>query len=607
MRKFKYFRQIFACLPGLAMAVALFLSSSWARSQDDLSVRQEERSTPAVDALRDALAAPVLNPQDKQELEDRRKTLQDRLNELKGIRDLRLALTLREWRDEGDRENRELAAAIDRALALGGALEFVPFSSEEAVALVDRSIHKELEARPTRIVLQGLNSADPTQNIAAATLLGEVGTQIPGTRSHRGFAAAFAPELAKMLNNKNPAVVEAAARALGQINPDPDVAGPALAQVLASGRDLEKQAAAAALVDQIQFINRIKPVVNPLSFGTLGKKEATDEDRIRVARSVVQAASQGLRDNNAIVRRLCAEAVQRAAATLEDIIPSAGASEPTGADVSGLAAALADQCRPLAADLKDPDVETRLASAHALMEIARALARSGRQAAATPAPAKPKGRIGADLGASPAESLQRGLRMALPALSESLRDPDVRVRLAAVTVLDLMGREAASAAGGLAGALKDPDIFVRWAAARALGNINPADGKVAVRNLGRLLFDPDLDPRLAAASTLEHYGKDAVDAVPFLARAAGFGDAEGRVAAIHALVAIGPDAKPAVPALAQALSDPDDRVRQAAGEALGSLGPLAQSAEPALRRALNDPEGAVRRAASGALLNLKSE
>jgi HEAT repeat protein len=617
MRKFKLFRQIFACLPVLAVGVVLLFSSSSATSQDDLAVKQEERSTPAVDALKEALAAPVLNPQDKEELEARRKTLQDRLNDLKGIRDLRLALSLREWRDEGDPQLREVAAAVDRALALGGVLEFVPFSPEEAVALlVDRSIHKELEARPTRVILDGLNSGDPTLEIAAATLLAEIGTQLSGTRSRRGFAAAFAPELAKTLHDHNPAVVEAAARALGQINPDPDIAGPALARVLASGRDGERQAAAEALADQIQFINRIKPVVSPLSF-TLGKKEATDEDRIRVAASVVSAASRGLRDNNAIVRRLCAETVQRAAATLEDIIPYAGTGK-IPADVSGLARSLADQCGtelaegPLAADLKDPDVETRLASAHALNEIARALARSTRSGTAGPPPAEIKGKIGADLGASPAESLRRGLRSALPALSKSLHDPDVRVRLAVANVLDLMGQEAAPAAGALAEALKDRDIFVRWAAARALGNINlgninPADGKAAVRNLGRLLFDRDLDPRLAAAATLEHYGKDAVAAVPLLARAVGFGDAEGRVAAIHALVAIGPDAKPAVPSLAQALSDPDDRVRQAAGEALGSLGPLAQSAEPALRRALNDPEGTVRRAASGALLNLKRE
>src|SRR5438093_8074131 len=181
MRKFKYFRQILACLPGLAIA-GMFVFPAKARSQDDqLSAKQEERSTPVVDALKDALAAPVFDAQDKEELDKRRENLRKRLNDLKGVRDLRLALMLREWRDEGDRESRDLAAAIDRALALGGALEFVPLTSEEAAPLMDRSIHKEVEARLTRIILDGLNSTDPARQTAAATLLADMGTQVPGT------------------------------------------------------------------------------------------------------------------------------------------------------------------------------------------------------------------------------------------------------------------------------------------------------------------------------------------------------------------------------------------------------------------------------------------
>ena len=242
------------------------------------------------------------------------------------------------------------------------------------------------------------------------------------------------------------------------------------------------------------------------------------------------------------------------------------------------------------------------------MEIARAESRFARRGTGTTSSPRLKEKGTRDLGIGPEDSLRNGLRAALPALSGSLDDPDVRMRLAAVTVLDLMGQDAAPAAAALDHALKDADIFVRWAAARALGNINPADGKVAVPNLGRLLFDPDLDPRLAAAATLEHYGKEAAAAVPDLIRATSVGDSEIRVAVIHALEAIGAEeARPAVPALAQALSDPDERVRQAAAETLGSFGPVAQNAEPALRRALDDKEATVRKAASSALLNLKGE
>ena len=221
MRQFKYFRQIFACLPGLATAVALLSAPLAARSQDDrLSAKEEERSTPAVDALKDALRG-------SEELEERRKILRERVNDLKGVRDLRLALLLRDWRDEGERELRDLAASLDRALALGGALEFAPLRPEEAVPLLDRSMHKEVEARLTRIILNGLKSGDPARQIASATILAELGAQTPATRSRRGFASTFDPELAKLLKDKNPEVVESAAWALGRINADPRVAASA--------------------------------------------------------------------------------------------------------------------------------------------------------------------------------------------------------------------------------------------------------------------------------------------------------------------------------------------------------------------------------------------
>src|SRR5207244_5367216 len=221
----------------------------------------------------------------------------------KGVRDLRLALLLREWRDQGERELRDLAASLDRALALGGALEFVRLRPEEAVTLLDRSIHKELEARLERIVLNGLRSGDPARQIASATILAEIRAQTPATGSRLGFASTFDSELVKLLKDKNPEVVESAAWALGRINADPRVAASALRQVIQSGRDSEKQAAAASLVSMIQSVERLaKPMSN------LGVK-ATAGDRLRVAESVVTAARPGLADTNSTVRRLCVEVI----------------------------------------------------------------------------------------------------------------------------------------------------------------------------------------------------------------------------------------------------------------------------------------------------------
>jgi HEAT repeat protein len=585
----------------LVLGALLFIPPAARSQQERLSAKEEERSTPAVDALKEALRASIVDPTNKEELQARRQALREAANQLKGVRDLRLALLLPEWRDERDPEMQRLAASIDRALGLGGALEFVPLRPEEASPLVDRSVHKEIEARFARIVLDGLRSRDAEQQIAAATLLAETGAQIPSTRSRRGFASTFAPELAKLLKDNNPAVVESAARALGRIFADPEVAGSALGSALQDGRGPEKRAAAAGLVSLIENTNQLAKT--EAIFGV----KPSAADRLGAAQEATKAASRGLHDADPVVRRLCAEAMQRASETLEDIIPDEKESTQISPEaLSSFAEVLGQQGKALASLLKDSNSETRLTAAQALMEMARALSRSSRRTTEAPSLTQPKEKI-RSLGSDPVESLRKGLRDALPALSNSLSSADVRVRLAAVTVLDLMGPQAAAAAPALAHALRDPDIFVRWAAARTLGNIPASDGKIAVPGLGHLLFDPDLDPRLAAAATLDHYGKDAAAAVPDLTRAIGVGDSEIRVAVIHALEAIGSeDARSAVPALAQALNDPDDRVRQAAAETLGSFGPAAQSAEPALRRALDDKENTVRKAASSALLNLRN-
>jgi HEAT repeat protein len=574
MRHFGHYRQIFAVLPSLVMTATLLFPSA-ARSQDEKSsAREEERSSLAVDNLKKAL----------QSSEEGRKNLQEAADNLKDVRDLRLALLLTDWQDEG----------------------ILPTSVPGIVVperVGHRAIHQQVEDRLARIIQNGLSSKDADQQVASATLLAEIGAQIPGTRSRRGFASTFTPDLARLLKSENPAVAEAAARALGRIFPDPRVAGDALGGVFQDRRDSEKRAAAEALVSLIQEVDQLAK-----SRAILGIKP-TFEDRLRVAESDTKAANRGLHDPDAEVRRLCAEAIGRAAATLEDMIPDVKeSSDVPAAALADVAKELGQQGESLGSLLRDSHPQVRFNAAQALMEIARAESRFARRGTGAPSQPQLKEKGAGVLGTGPQDALRNGLRAALPALGKSLSDPDVRVRLAAVTALDLMGQDAAPAARALNHALKDPDIFVRWAAARALGNIDPADGKIAVPNLGRLLFDPDLDPRLAAAATLEHYGRDATAAVPDLIRATSVGDAEIRIAVIHAIEAIGADdARSAVPALAQALSDPDDRVRQAAAEALGGFGSVAKSAEPALRRALDDKEPTVRRAASSALLNLKKE
>ena len=125
----------------------------------------------------------------------------------------------------------------------------------------------------------------------------------------------------------------------------------------------------------------------------------------------------------------------------------------------------------------------------------------------------------------------------------------------------------------------------------------------AVPALAKLLSDPDLDVRMATATTLGHYGPAAKAAVPALIVDVSRGDAEVRVAAIG-LEAMGKEALPAVKFLSDSLNNSDKRVRQASAEVLGKLGEGAAQAEAPLRRVLNDEDPEVRKAASDALLSI---
>jgi HEAT repeat protein len=223
------------------------------------------------------------------------------------------------------------------------------------------------------------------------------------------------------------------------------------------------------------------------------------------------------------------------------------------------------------------------------------------------------------------------LYRAIPALTRSLADDNVRNRLAAIDALEtitarprdlpappptvaqeLGARPAAEAAKALTRALSDRDRFVRWAAARTLGKMAPLDdvenGKQvqhgAIAGLALLLSDSDPDLRLRVAEALADFGKAACDAVPALAVAASRGDEEARIAAAHAILVIGGSPEVAVPALVTGLDNPNTRLRRASAEALAKYGAEARAARPALQRALRDSDPEVRRLVSDALIKI---
>jgi HEAT repeat protein len=88
-----------------------------------------------------------------------------------------------------------------------------------------------------------------------------------------------------------------------------------------------------------------------------------------------------------------------------------------------------------------------------------------------------------------AEALGRIGAAAVPALVESLQNPDAAVRLKAIEVLGRMGADAKDAVPHLIRLLDDPDLNVRKAAARTLGRIGPA-AQQAVPSLMKTLLEP---------------------------------------------------------------------------------------------------------------------
>lgn len=151
---------------------------------------------------------------------------------------------------------------------------------------------------------------------------------------------------------------------------------------------------------------------------------------------------------------------------------------------------------------------------------------------------------------------------AVPALTDSLKDKDSKVRVAAAQMLAEIGHAAKPAVALLLNqALYDPVQYASTEAARALKTIDLAAARQVVTSFMVALEDGDIQTRRQACAVLG---------------------------------SLGPVAKPAVPDLIDALSDADDGVRMYAVGALGEVGIPATQVIPALAKALHDPSQAVR-------------
>jgi HEAT repeat protein len=543
-----------------------------------------------------------VKPEDRTKVfsQEKDKVLATRVAALTTIDDLRRALLLQEWRQEAE-----------------------SFDENNP----ERKSHTQITNRFRDEVREVLAHGSNLRRIATLNLLSETGFGVRTAEDRAGLTHGFAPDIAAMLKSGNDTQVRAtAARALGAIFPDPNVAVPALEGLLTNGDVQERRAAAASLANIVRVATQLTA-----SGSSATRVQATVRDVISAGKLVAPAAAKGLKDADVSVRQLAAEALELACSALAAQVPQKRAGDeslsydvnprdildPERAELPQLLTSLAAQMPAVEQAAKDNDPTVRVRIRHAIEQYAAARQRLGRPAEGSQPPPAPRG-----AGLTPfhadttlvSRSFKREAEFQQPAnqrlqdvieiLAKGLSDPDVASRLAAVDALDAFGQDSIRAIPALTAALRDSDRFVRWASARTLGKIGAPSANSAVPALAVLLSDQDLDVCLAAATALDRIGPAAREAVPALTRRVRATDAEMRVAAMRSLSAIGTESRPAIPAMIQALSDPETRVRREAALVLGRFGSQAADAEPALRHAMSDPEPEVREAASEAILGL---
>jgi HEAT repeat protein len=543
-----------------------------------------------------------------------------KIDAIQRIGDLRRALLLQEWpQDEMRGEGDELGAVMRKA----------------RIQLAER-----FQAALRRTLKEG----DQAARLAAINMIADLGSSLlapeqPAVqkgvttqqlRRLRGPSGGLAPDLAEMVTRgRTRDDRQAAAYALGQIFPDPNIAVPALKTLLASSDVTERRAAAGGLVG----IARVLAELSARGRTSTGGMEVKATDVTAAGTVLVPVVCHGLTDGDIQVRRLCSESIELSAAALNSQVPEPPPTEEFAelranreafaearAQLMPVMNTLRDHAKSIGAAVNDSDSQVRLRARRALEEMGTAHLRFQRSMGGvdtnSPGGVGPGARNGMDASGmalvalvvqanTPRENpLLEGLLTALPDLARGVQDPIVQNRLAAVDAIEQLGPSAAPAQPALVQALNDRDRFVRWAAARTLGKVGPVHPAIEVPILARLLDDQDVDVDRAAAVALANYGPVAQPAVPALTRMLRADHWVLRIQAVQTLESIGTGAASAIPALAAALTDPDTRVRRFSAELLGKFGGRAREAVPALERALGDGNADVRRAVSDALLSI---
>lgn len=562
------------------------------------SARTQEMPKDPVEDLRQALRLEDVPRPNANQIAFRKQNLDNKINGLRTISDLRRALALDEWKEEEGQ------------------------GRDDALRLIDLQKRQEVGTRLQTAVRAVVAAGQVNSRLALASMIAEMGPAVrslqPADRG--GFARSLTPEVIQLAQDRDLAVRLQGLRALGTINADPKLALPVFQKVLTTDVPEARTIASQSLAQLMRVTGQLRKRAPIL------QRPQADLDTVAMGVSMVPLAQAALRDADPRVQANSLDAIQVAGQALTDMIyeplqrklfPPEGRplTEAESADLittyetirneldvfKPLSKVLQNAAPAITPLLSEPAVNVRLAGINALESIAWGILKERRRLENVPVPSS----YAAKLPKSDDNPFGPFLVKGLPALGQLLKDPDVRIRRITISFIENIGASAQPAIPMLVEALGDRDRFVRWGSARVLANLPADKTQAAVPRLVRLLRDPDLNVRQTAAGTLEAMGDYAGSAALAVAQDLLEGDVDERTALMAVLIRLPLDkARIAVPQLTELLGHSEARIRKAAAETLGKFGPLAENAVPSLRRLLGDDDAEVRAAASDAILSI---
>jgi HEAT repeat protein len=383
---------------------------------------------------------------------DREKALRAQVAKLANLQEVRLALELVEWHSP---------------------------ESGSAHARVDAQVRAELVDRLADGYRKVLAGSDKSQRALLLTTLTECTKDRVGGRGVLDACSLVTAELGRVGSGNDPELGVMAIELLGR-TPVPASAVAGLFEAcLLPDSPMRRLAVAEALGDMARRELQTGRGVNGnpgrsleqlATLTTLVGRLSADE-QVRVRRASLEAV-------------LCLAQLGHAVATDRSPLPAGegeGARDLATGNASRLTTVLG--ARVLVC-LRDPDAETRRKAQACLGELFRV------RAALVENPRSGTDPLGAVLAGC------------LNTLGEALRDPDAKVRRAALENLEILGAESAPCGKAVLQALDDPDAFARWGAIRVLVSQGKSAPSGTAEAIQERLEDQDADVRAAAEGAL---------------------------------------------------------------------------------------------------------